>query len=96
METEILEELWDVIKDRKENPKESSYTNKLLGNEAMIIRKLREELAEIEQSAKDGCCGGGKDSLEWEAADFIYHLMVLLAAKNAEFDDVLKELKSRR
>jgi phosphoribosyl-ATP pyrophosphohydrolase/phosphoribosyl-AMP cyclohydrolase len=96
MESDIIEELWAVIKDRKENPKEGSYTNKLLNNEAMIFRKLEEELAEIEQAAKDGCCGGGKDSLQWESADFIYHLLVLIAAKGVELDDVLKELKSRR
>lgn len=96
METDIIEELWAVIQDRRSNPKEGSYTNKLMQDESFIFKKLEEELAEIEQSAKDGCCGGGKDSLQWEAADFIYHLLVLLSAKGVELDDVLKELKSRR
>ena len=96
METDIIEELWAVIEDRKANPKEGSYTNNLMQDESLIFAKLEEELGEIEQSAKDGCCGGGKDSLQWEAADFIYHLLVLLSAKGVELDDVLKELKSRR
>ncbi len=96
MDAEILNELWEVIKDRRENPKEDSYTNKLLSDEALIFSKLEEELGEIEQSAKEGCCGGGKDSLEWECADFLYHLMVLCAAKGIEFDLVLDQLRQRR
>lgn len=96
MDTEILEELWKVIKDRKANPREGSYTNKLLNDEALIFKKLEEELGEVETAAKENSTGSTKDSLEWESADLIYHLMVLLAAKNAEFDDVLKELKRRR
>ena len=96
METDIIEELWAVIQDRKVNPKEGSYTNKLLADEAYIFMKLDEELLEIKQAAKDDCCSGGKDSLQWEAADFLYHLLALLAAKDVELSDVLKELKSRR
>jgi phosphoribosyl-ATP pyrophosphohydrolase len=96
MDTSIIPELWSVIIDRRGNPRKDSYTNRLLEDESLIFKKLEEELGEIEQAAKDGCCGGGKDSLQWEAADLLYHLLVLLAAKGVELDDVLKELKRRR
>jgi len=94
---DIIEKLWSVIQDRKANPKKGSYTNELLKNEAKIFEKLREELGEIEEAAKAGrVADSGKDSLAWEASDFIYHLLVLLAAKGVDVDDVFKELKRRR
>ena len=93
----VIEELWGVVQDRKANPKKGSYTNELLGSEKKIFAKLREELAEIEDAAKKGKVSGSeKDSLVWEASDLIYHLLVLLAAKGVELDDVFKELKRRR
>lgn len=96
MDLDIIKELWSVIQDRKVNPKEGSYTNKLLLDEDKIIEKLREELAEIEQSIKENKIRDGKDSLVWESSDFIYHLLVLLAAKGIDLDEVLKELRKRR
>ncbi len=100
MDLGIIEELWAVIEGRKDNPKKGSYTNKLLADEKLIFKKLKEELSEIEEAAKKGHLrggkGDGKDSLVWEASDFIYHLLVLLAAKGVELDEVLAELKRRR
>lgn len=94
---DIIEELWAVIEDRKANPQKGSYTNKLLKDEKEIFAKLKEELDEIEDAAKKGKIHGSeKDSLVWEASDFIYHLLVLLAAKGVDLDDVFKELKRRR
>jgi len=96
MELKIIEELWKVIQDRKANPKKESYTNKLLADEELIFEKLREELGEIEESVRIGKLGSEKDGTVWEASDFLYHLLVLLAAKDIKLDDVLKELKRRR
>lgn len=96
MDLEIIEELWEVIQDRKANPKKGSYTNKLLADEKLIFKKLKEELDEIDESIKSGNLGSEKDGAVWEVSDFIYHLLVLLAAKGIELDDVMRELKRRR
>jgi phosphoribosyl-ATP pyrophosphohydrolase len=93
---DVIEELWAVIEDRKLNPKKGSYTNKLLADDKLIFKKLKEELGEIEDAVKKGKLGAEKDGAVWEASDFIYHLLVLLAAKGIELDDVLVELKRRR
>jgi phosphoribosyl-ATP pyrophosphohydrolase len=92
---EMIEELWAVIQDRKVNPKKGSYTNSLLADEGKIIDKLREELAEVEEAVRKNKTKG-KDSLVWETSDLLYHLLVLLAAKGVELEDVLAELKRRR
>ena len=96
MDLDIIGELWQVIQDRKASPKEGSYTNKLLSDEGKIFEKLSEELSEIQEAVKEGRLSGEKDSLVWETSDFIYHLLVLLAAKGVELDDVLAELRRRR
>jgi len=94
---EIIEELWAVIEDRKANPKEGSYTNKLLSNEKKLFEKLKEELLEVEDAAKRGQIHGSeKDSMVWEVSDLLYHLLVLLAAKGVSLDEVMTELKRRR
>lgn len=92
---DILKELWDVIQDRKKNPTRDSYTCKLLENPKLILEKIREETDEIIGAAEKKKFSG-KDSLQWETADLIYHLMVLLASQDVDFEEVLKELKKRR
>jgi len=97
MDLDIIEELWQVLQDRRASPKGGSYTNALLSDEEKIFEKLREELSEIEEAVKeDRISGSGKDSLVWETSDFLYHLLVLLVAKGVELDDVLAELRRRR
>lgn len=91
---EILEKLWALIEDRKKNPTPDSYTCKLLESRQMLFEKLDEELAEIVEAVMKEKTKG-KDSLTWEAADFLYHLLVLISAENLELDDVLAELKKR-
>jgi len=91
----ILEELWNVIQDRKKNPKKDSYTCELLGNPELIREKIREEADEIIEASKNKKFSG-KDSLQWEISDLMYHLMVLLASQDVDFGEVLKELKKRR
>jgi len=88
----IVNELQRVIQDRKANPKEGSYTNKLLTDEDKRLKKLVEEAAETVLAAK------GKDmqALTWEVADLIYHLMVVLEAAELPMEDVYRKLAERR
>ncbi len=96
MDLDIIEELWQVIQDRKADPKSDSYTSSLIVDEERILEKLREELLEVEKAARSGPLRSGRDSLVWEVSDLIYHLLVLLVAKGVELDDVLAELRRRR
>ncbi len=89
----VLDELWNVIKDRIENPREGSYTSELASKgKQYVARKVGEEAVEVIVAA----LYEGKDSLVYEAADLIYHLMVLLAVSGVEWKDVLRELEARR
>ncbi|ALU11991.1 phosphoribosyl-ATP pyrophosphatase [Ignicoccus islandicus DSM 13165] len=90
---DVLDELWNVIKDRMANPKEGSYTSKLISKgKPYVARKVGEEAVEVIVAA----LYEGKDSLIYEAADLLYHLMVLLAVSGVEWKEVLRELEIRR
>jgi phosphoribosyl-ATP pyrophosphohydrolase len=93
METEILDEVFAVIEDRRDNPKEVSYVSGLLAKgETEVIRKFEEEAGELSVAAK----GDEKAKIIHEAADVIFHLMVLLAAEGVRLDEVMEELRRRR
>ncbi len=89
----ILEEVYQVIRDRKENPKEGSYTTYLF-NEGInkILKKVGEEAAEVIIAAKDP----EDEPLIYEAADLLYHLMVLLVERGLHPNQVFEELQRRR
>ena len=88
-----LFELRDVIRERRRNPQEGSYTNYLFDKGIdKILKKVGEESAEVIIASKNN----GTDELRWEAADLLYHLLVLLEEKELPFEDVLKELRGRR
>lgn len=90
---EILQEVYSVVLDRQENPKEGSYTNYLLEKGIdKILKKVGEETAEVIIAAKNE----GNDELRYEASDLLYHLMVLFVNKELKLQDVYKELQSRR
>jgi phosphoribosyl-ATP pyrophosphohydrolase/phosphoribosyl-AMP cyclohydrolase len=81
-----------IIGDRKKNPKAGSYTNTLLNSGInKIAQKVGEEAVELVIEAKDN----NRDLFVGEAADLMYHFMVLLAAKNVSLDDVNKVLHQR-
>lgn len=85
-----LEDLINIIRERKKNPKPSSYTNKLLNNKKLSIEKVKEEISELIESVD-------KNSNKiHEAADVLYHLLVYLEANNIKIEDVMKELESRK
>jgi phosphoribosyl-AMP cyclohydrolase / phosphoribosyl-ATP pyrophosphohydrolase len=90
---DFLFELEKIVKDRKENPKENSYTSKLFsGGIDKIAQKLGEEAVELIIEAKND----KKENFKAEAADLLYHFIVLLSAKNVALAEVLEKLKERR
>lgn len=89
----IMDELYNVVIDRKTNPKEGSYTNYLLEKGLdKICKKIGEEASEVIIAAKNR----NKDELTYEVSDLLYHLMVLLVEQGVDLDDVYTELKHRR
>jgi len=81
-----------LIEDRKTASPDSSYTAKLLqGPVHKAAQKVGEEGVETALAA----IAETDDGLVYESADLIYHLMVLLAAKDMKFADVIKELRKR-
>lgn len=87
-----IEFLEKIIADRKRNPKEDSYTNKLLKSGInKVAQKVGEEAVELVIEAKDN----NRELFLGEAADLMYHYLVLLAAKDVTLDDVTKVLRNR-
>jgi phosphoribosyl-ATP pyrophosphohydrolase len=91
----VLQRLFLVIEDRRANPPEKSYTTSLFaGGVAKIASKISEEAAEVNEAAlEDG--DAGRQHLVEEAADLVYHLLVMLAHRDASFEDVEKVLAGR-
>jgi phosphoribosyl-AMP cyclohydrolase / phosphoribosyl-ATP pyrophosphohydrolase len=81
-----------IIQDRKQNPKPGSYTTKLFESGInKVAQKVGEEAVELVIEAKDN----NKELFLNEAADLMYHYLVLLTAKGFQFEDVLKILRQR-
>ncbi len=90
--TDILDELYATIIDRKQNPKTGSYTNSLFtAGEDEIIKKVGEEAIEVIVAAK----GQTDQRLIEESADLLYHLWVLLAWRSVTPEQVMTELERR-
>ena len=85
-----LEDLIAVIRQRKESSTEESYTNKLLSNKKLSVEKVKEEVAELIDAIEKNT------NKVHEAADVLYHLMVLLEANGIKIEDVMDELKKRQ
>ena len=85
-----LEELVNIIRERKNSNPETSYTSKLLNDKKLNYEKINEEVKElIEAIQKD-------DNQVHEAADVLYHLLVLLEGNGIKIEDVMQELKKRQ
>lgn len=93
-----LDHLWATITDRRHRRPPGSYTTTLLdGGPAATGRKVLEEAAEVVQSALANAAGTESDRrLSEEAADLLYHLMVLLAERDVSPAEVLDRLVERR
>lgn len=90
---EILDELYQVILDRRDNPQEGSYTNYLF-NKGLdkMCKKIGEESAEVIIAAKNR----QPSEVTYETGDLLYHLCVLLVEQGVSLDDIYEELKKRR
>jgi phosphoribosyl-ATP pyrophosphohydrolase len=92
---EILDELFAVIESRKAELPEDSYTASLFTHEKgedAVLEKLGEETTELLLAAKDD----DREELAHEAADIVYHLLVLLSMKEMDLADLRAELRDRR
>ena len=85
-----LEELITIVRQRKGSSTEESYTNKLLNNKKLSIEKVKEEIGELIDAIEKNT------NKVHEAADVLYHLMVLLEANDIKIEDVMDELKKRQ
>ena len=85
-----LEELITVIRQRKISKVEESYTKKLLSNKKLSIEKVKEEITELIEAIEND------NNKVHEAADVLYHLMVLLEANGIKIENVMDELNKRQ
>jgi len=85
-----LEELVKIIRERKSANPEKSYTKKLLNNKKMCVDKVSEEINELLEAIEKN------DNQVHEAADVMYHLLVLLENSGIKIEDVMEELKKRQ
>ena len=91
----VLAELFEVVESRKAELPEDSYTASLFTHEKgenAVLEKLGEETTELVLAAKDD----DEAELVHEAADIVYHLLVLLSMKDVELAELRAELRDRR
>ncbi|HJH29765.1 MAG TPA: phosphoribosyl-ATP diphosphatase [Methanosarcinaceae archaeon] len=94
-ELSILNEIYDVILDRKNNPVDGSYVCSLLNHRKgmdKILEKVGEEAVEVILAAKNK----DHDEIIYESSDLIFHLLVMLVANDVKLDDLVLELQKRR
>lgn len=91
---DVLDDLFATIESRKAELPEGSYTTSLFTHEKgknAVLEKLGEEATEVVLAAKDD----DREELTYEAADLVYHLLVLLAMEELTLDDLREELEAR-
>jgi len=89
---DVVSRLWRVFDERRSASAESSYTRKLLDNRNLLLKKIGEESSEVIIAAKDR----QREEVIYEAADLLYHLMVLLYDEGITMEDIHRELEGRR
>ena len=85
-----LENLFNLARERKKNPVNGSYTNKLLSNKSLSKEKILEEINELIEAVDNN------SNKIHEAADVFYHLTVYLEANDIKVEDVMSELNKRK
>ena len=85
-----LENLIKLARERKKNPIEGSYTNKLLLDKSLCKAKVVEEIDELIEAIEEDT------NKIHEAADVFYHLIMYLEANNIKIEDVMAELDKRK
>ncbi len=86
----ILEELILLARERKNNPVEGSYTNKLLKDKDLAKAKVLEEIHELIKAVEEN------SNRTHEAADVMYHLIMYLEANSINVEEIMEELSSRK
>ena len=88
-----MDELYKIIESRKHNTPSNSYVASLLAQGSdRVIQKVGEEAIELVIAAKNR----GKDEIVGEAADLLFHTLILLADQDVAMDDLKRELDRRR
>lgn len=88
----VVDKLYSLIVERKNNPQEGSYTNYLLDKGVdKILKKVGEEASEVIIGAKNN----SKEEMSYEISDLVYHLLVLMVDRGLEIEDITNELKKR-
>ncbi len=88
----VFESVYDTIEDRRDHPKEGSYTNYLFDKGIdKILKKVGEEASEVIIAAKNP----NPEEVKYELSDFIYHAMVLMVEKGVRWEDIVNELADR-
>ncbi len=88
----VIDELWQIIQSKKDADINESWTAKLFDHGLeKICKKTGEEAIEVLLAAQEE----KNEHLVYESCDLIYHLLVLLAYKNVDIEDVYKELQRR-
>ena len=85
-----LENLIKLARDRKTNPVEGSYTNKLLTDKSLSKAKVIEEIDELIEAIEENT------NKIHEAADVFYHLLMYLEANDVKIEEVMEELEKRK
>jgi phosphoribosyl-ATP pyrophosphohydrolase len=85
-----LENLIKLARERKKNPVEGSYTNKLLTNRSLSKAKVLEEIDELIESIEEDT------NKIHEAADVLFHLLIYLEANDVKIEEVMSELEKRK
>nr|WP_296955535.1 bifunctional phosphoribosyl-AMP cyclohydrolase/phosphoribosyl-ATP diphosphatase HisIE [uncultured Mediterraneibacter sp.] len=89
---QVFESVYHTIEDRKEHPKEGSYTNYLFEKGLdKILKKVGEEATEVVIAAKNP----NPEEVKYELSDFLYHAMVLMVEKGITWEDITQELAER-
>ena len=88
----VFNNVMSIIEDRKQHPKEGSYTNYLFDKGIdKILKKCGEEATEVIIAAKNP----DPEEIKYEISDFLYHVMVLMVLKGVTWEDIVKELANR-
>ena len=85
-----LESLFKLARDRKNNPVDGSYSNRLLSDKSLSKDKVLEEINELIEAVEK------KTNKIHEAADVFYHLIMYLEANDVKIEDVMAELEKRK
>lgn len=92
LSSDMVKKVFDIIMDRKANPKEGSYVASLFKNgKDKILKKISEEAGEVVIASKDD----KKEEIIYEITDLMFHLLVVMGYHNIAPEDIYNELEKR-